>query len=67
VENGDHLFQPRMALALARSFFTSTRFELNVSFAKEMFLRARYLLERIAAHEGKAWHEFQLPSTILHF
>jgi phosphate uptake regulator len=67
IENGDQLFQARMAMALARSFFTSTRFELNVSFAKEMFLRARYLLERIAAHEGSGWDKFQLPTTILHF
>ena len=67
LENDDHLFQARMAMAMARSFFTSTRFELNVPFAKEMFHRARYLLERIAAHEGKDWNEFQLPTTILHF
>jgi phosphate uptake regulator len=66
-EHGDHLFQARMALALARSFFTSTRFELNESFAKEMFHRARYLLERIAAHEGKGWENFDLPPAILHF
>ncbi len=67
VDHGDHLFAARLAMALARSFFTSTRFELNASFAKEMFLRARYLLERIAAHDGKGWETFQLPTTILHF
>lgn len=66
-ENNDRLFPPRMALALARSFFTSTRFELNVPFAKEMFIRARYLLEKIAAHEGKDWEQFHLPSNVLHF
>lgn len=66
-EQGDQLFEARMAMALARSFFTSTRFELNAPFAKEMFLRARYLLERIAAHDGSPWEEFQLPMAIMHF
>lgn len=66
-DNHDTHFEARMAMALARSFFTSTRFELNVAFAKEMFLRARYLLERIRAHEGKGWEDFKLPQAILHF
>jgi phosphate uptake regulator len=66
-KQGDQLFEARMAVALARSFFTSTRFELNVPFAKEMFLRGRYLLERIAAHEGSPWEDFRLPAAIMHF
>ena len=54
-----------MALALARSFYTSSRFELNYAFSREMFLRAHYLLEQVAAHQGRPWEDFRLPGQIL--
>ena len=60
---GDDTFQARLALALARSFFTSTRFELSPPFAREMFLRAHYLMERLAAHSGP-WNAFTVPSHL---
>ncbi len=63
----DHNFEARMALALARSFYTSTRFELNFAFAKEMYLRACYLLEQICEHEGRDWKDFRLPEDILFY
>lgn len=44
---GDATFEPRLALGLARSLLTSTRFEYNNQFAEEMFLRAEYLLDRV--------------------
>lgn len=43
----DDTFHIRLALALARSFFTSTRFILDKSLAKAMFIRCRYLLESL--------------------
>jgi phosphate uptake regulator len=65
-QHNDHTFNIRMALALARSFYTSTRFELNYSFAREMFLRSHFLLERIATYHG-TWEEFELPTEILFY
>jgi phosphate uptake regulator len=62
--NGDVRFAARMALALARSLYTSSRFELNGPFSREMFLRAHYLLEQVAAHSGP-WENFRLPEQIL--
>ncbi|MBD3335947.1 MAG: phosphotransferase, partial [Candidatus Eisenbacteria bacterium] len=43
----DPTFSARLALGLARSLCTSTRFVLDRSFAMSMFLRARYLLEHL--------------------
>lgn len=64
-EQGDTTFHARMSLALARSFYTSTRFELQLGFAREMFLRAHYLLEKLLAHRGKPWEAFRLPLAVL--
>lgn len=47
-EHGDASFHVRLGLALARSLFTSTRFELDESFARVMFQRAHELLREIA-------------------
>ncbi|NHZ47151.1 PhoU domain-containing protein [Nitratidesulfovibrio liaohensis] len=63
-ERGDATFQARLALALARSLYTSTRFELNHHFAKDMYLRSHYLMERIVAHGG-SWESFRLPAEVL--
>ncbi|SLM32647.1 conserved hypothetical protein [Desulfamplus magnetovallimortis] len=64
-ELNDTTFEVRMALALARSFFTSTRFELQYEFAKNMCSRAHFLMERVIAHEGKPWETFSVPPAIL--
>lgn len=61
----DKTYQARMALALARSLFTSARFELDEEFATDMCLRSHYLMEQVAEYEGKPWEEFTLPSNIL--
>ena len=63
--NNDATFAPRMALALVRSLYTSSRFELNYGFSREMYLRAHYLLEQVAAHQGRPWESFRLPGHIL--
>ncbi len=62
---GDTAFQARLALGLGRSLFSSTRFEMNPGFAREMHLRAVYLLQRVVAHQGKDWSRFQLPRQTL--
>lgn len=67
LENKDNTFMPRLALALARSFYTSTRFELKYNFSKEMFLRAHYLLEKVAQHEGHSWQLFEFSPSILFY
>ncbi len=64
-QNGDDTFEARMALALARSLFTSTRFELNPVFSRSMCLRAHYLMERVADHHGRPWQDFRLPDQAL--
>ena len=64
---GDDLWQVRMALGLARSLMTSTRFELNYDFAREMFLRAHYLMEGLVAHRGKPWEGYRLPRAVLFY
>jgi len=64
---GDGAWQARLALGLARSFATSTRFELNYDFAREMFLRSHYLMEGLLAHQGKPWEDYRLPRPILFY
>ncbi|WP_320172358.1 PhoU domain-containing protein [Maridesulfovibrio sp.] len=65
-ENDDAAWQARLALALARSFYTSTRFEFNYAFAKEMFNRSMFLLEKVYRFSG-SWENFILPEDILYY
>ncbi len=58
---GDDNFEIRLALGLARSFATSTRFILDKSLARAMFLRARYLIEKVLQTETGKEHKFRLP------
>ena len=64
-ENHDQTFEARLALGLARSFFTSTRFELNKKFSRKMYNLSVYLLEKLIAHQGRPWEEFELPGETL--
>jgi hypothetical protein len=68
-EKEDGAMRARMAFALARSFFTSIRFEMNQVFAGEMFKRAAFLLESISAHgqTGAPWEAFAFPPDILYY
>mgnify|MGYP003672984645 CR=1 FL=1 len=61
-EEGDETFEIRLALGLARSFATSTRFLLATDLAKELFMRSRYLLERVRSSDPAT---FQLPDEVL--
>jgi len=60
-KSGDTTFELRLALGLARSFATSTRFILDKSLARAMFLRARYLLERVLAADLQDTAAFHVP------
>jgi phosphate uptake regulator len=60
-KSGDETFEPRLALGLARSFATSTRFILDKSLSHAMFLRARYLLEQVLAADLKDPTSFRVP------
>ncbi|TXS95775.1 phosphotransferase [Parahaliea maris] len=57
----DETFEWRLALGLARSFASSTRFILDKSMARRMLLRSRYLLELALATEKGAEAGFRLP------
>jgi aminoglycoside phosphotransferase len=58
---GDDTFELRLALGLARSFATSTRFILDKSLARNMFLRARYLIEQVLAVDPKKATKYKIP------
>ncbi|MCB2187003.1 MAG: phosphotransferase [Deltaproteobacteria bacterium] len=62
---GDHQFQARLGLGLIRSFYTSTRFEFDQRFAKKMYQRSVYLMERMLEHHPRPWEEFVLPTGVL--
>jgi Ser/Thr protein kinase RdoA (MazF antagonist) len=60
-EVDDSGFHFRLALGLARSFVTSTRFILDKSLARRMFLRARFLIERAVAADPRKIDRFRVP------
>jgi len=66
-EQNDATFEARLALALARSFTTSTRFELNPPFARAMHVRSVCLLEQLIAHRPRPWSAYRFPTDILVF
>ena len=60
-KSGDRTFELRLALGLARSFATSTRFILDKSLARAMFLRSRYLIEQVLATKSADAKSFRVP------
>lgn len=60
-KNDDASFDLRLALGLARSFASSTRFILDKSLARSMFLRARYLIEQVLAADPARPQAYRLP------
>lgn len=64
----DPFFTARLALALARSFLTSTRFELRRSFVRQMLARSAYLFRKLLDHRaaGADWASFELRAQILY-
>jgi len=57
----DDTFEIRLALGLARSFVTSTRFILDQSMATRMFLRADYVLRQVIELDLQQGHNYKLP------
>ena len=63
---GDTTFDQRLALGVARSLCTSTRFVLDRELARSMFLRARYVLERFSElHRAGRSQDYQLTREVL--
>ncbi|RNL64687.1 PhoU domain-containing protein [Zhongshania marina] len=60
-EQGDDSFEIRLALGLARSFITSSRFTLDKSQARRMFLRSCYLIEKAIATPASKVSSFKVP------
>jgi phosphate uptake regulator len=60
-KHNDKSFELRLALGLARSFVTSTRFILDQTLAQAMFMRARYLLERVLEVRKSQVRDFRVP------
>ena len=59
--NEDKTFELRLALGLARSFVTSTRYILDKSLAGNMYLRARYLLEQVVQLDKREYECYKVP------
>jgi phosphate uptake regulator len=64
---GDTTFDVRLTLGVARSFYTSTRFELNREFAHAMYNRSLYLMERLTEQSPQSLAEFSFPLEILNY
>ena len=62
--NDDPSFEARLGLGLARSFATSSRFVVDLDFAKSLFFRARYLLERLSRLERDEVSAYRVPEDI---
>jgi len=66
-ESADHTFDARLALGLVRSFITSSRFEFNQRFAKDMYQRGVFLMHDLVKHSrsGGSWQAYRLPEAVL--
>jgi phosphate uptake regulator len=63
---GDTSFDQRLALGVARSLATSTRFVLDRELARSMFLRSRYVLERfVELHDAGRSADYHLTRDVL--
>jgi Ser/Thr protein kinase RdoA (MazF antagonist) len=63
---GDASFDQRLALGLARSLFTSTRFVADLTLARRMYLRSLHILETVAAsYEAGRAGELELTREVL--
>jgi hypothetical protein len=64
-ELGDSSFPLRLALGMARSYATSTRFVLDEALVREMFLKSRYLLEVVLTRVHEHQAPFRFPREVL--
>lgn len=58
----DRDVEVRLAIGMVRSLITSTRFILDEGFAKELYLRAEYLIDRLINCDDLS--SFQLPQEV---
>jgi phosphate uptake regulator/aminoglycoside phosphotransferase len=65
--HGDRSFDIRLGLGVARSFYTSTRFELNKAFAHAMYNRGLFLMERLVEQSPEGLADFTFPLEILNY
>jgi len=65
--HGDTSFDIRLGLGVARSLYTSTRFELNRSFAHAMYNRCLFLMERLTEQPPEELERFSFPLEILNY
>ena len=65
--HGDQSFDVRLGLGVARSFYTSTRFELNKAFAHAMYNRGLFLMERLVELSPEGLADFAFPMEILNY
>jgi phosphate uptake regulator/aminoglycoside phosphotransferase len=63
-KNNDEGFQLRLGIGVARSLFTSARFQLNKKFAKMMYYKSVYLMERLVESHANGI-SFIFPEAIL--
>jgi phosphate uptake regulator len=63
----DASFDIRLAIGVARSLYTSTRFELNRSFAHDMYNRSLFLMERLTEMNAEEPQGFSFPLEILNY
>lgn len=64
-QHNDRTFPARLALGLARAFITSTRFEVDQHFARTMYSRAVYLLEKVIDWVQASDKELQVNAEVL--
>ncbi|MDG6777252.1 aminoglycoside phosphotransferase family protein [Thiomicrorhabdus sp. zzn3] len=62
----DKDYQLRMALGLARSFLTSTRFVLDKEHAKSMHFKGRYLIEQLLQLDSQQRQTYRIPKELFH-
>lgn len=60
-KQNDSTFEIRVALGLVRSFASSTRFILDPTLSRKMYLRARYLMDALDFYQTKGAKQFRIP------
>ncbi len=63
-KNQDVNFDARLTLGIIRSLVTSTRFIVKEDFAKALYFRGLYLLDKLLEHEEDSWDSFRLPMDV---
>ncbi|BBP45153.1 hypothetical protein THMIRHAS_05260 [Thiosulfatimonas sediminis] len=63
-QHNDNDFALRMALGLARSFISSTRFVLDKEHARAMLYKGRFILEHLSQMSKQEYKNYQLPKEL---